>query len=222
MRRETAGPASSPSMSGRAASGRWVVSRRQTRRSSRTRRARCLPASYPRRTPSDVARVRLEPFAVATATGRQGGRHRLARPSDAWCSSRTAAAERASTTRRCTSCRASAGRRPGRWLPALTAWGVGSTDGCTAPPCLPGPNEWFVAFLGRPATPSRRFADQRCPKWWARGSAATTSGVSATRRASAERLSSPETRMLRFRSTRSKRPRASRSGSARTIARCRS
>ena len=31
---------------------------------------------------------------------------------------------------------------------------------------------------------------QRWPKWWARGRAATTSGVAATRRASAERLSS--------------------------------
>ena len=48
---------------------------------------------------------------------------------------------------------------------------------------------------------------------------AYASGVSATRRASAERLSSPETRMLRFRSTRSKRPRASRSGSIGTCGR---
>ena len=46
-------------------------------------------------------------------------------------------------------------------------------------------------------------AAQRWPKWWARGSAVTTSGVSATRRASAERLSSSRTRMFRFRSTRS-------------------
>ncbi len=44
---------------------------------------------------------------------------------------------------------------------------------------------------------------QRWPKWWARGSAVTRSGVSATRRASAERLSSSRTRMFRFRSTRS-------------------
>ena len=44
---------------------------------------------------------------------------------------------------------------------------------------------------------------QRCPKWWARGSAATTSGVAATRRASGERLSSSRTRMFRLRSTRS-------------------
>ena len=44
---------------------------------------------------------------------------------------------------------------------------------------------------------------QRCPKWCARGSAETTSFVSATRRASAERLSSSRTRMFRFRSTRS-------------------
>ena len=44
---------------------------------------------------------------------------------------------------------------------------------------------------------------QRCPKWWARGSAVTTSGLAATRRASGERLSSSRTRTFRFRSTRS-------------------
>ena len=44
---------------------------------------------------------------------------------------------------------------------------------------------------------------QRCPKWWARGSAVTRSGVAATWRASAERLSSSRTRMFRFRSNRS-------------------
>ena len=44
---------------------------------------------------------------------------------------------------------------------------------------------------------------QRCPKWWARGRAVTTSGAEATRRARCERLSSWETSTFRFRSTRS-------------------
>ena len=43
---------------------------------------------------------------------------------------------------------------------------------------------------------------QRWPKWWARGSAAPTSS-SATRRASAPRVSIEETRMFRFSPTRS-------------------
>ena len=47
-----------------------------------------------------------------------------------------------------------------------------------------------------------RLSRQRCPKWCARGSAAPTSS-SATRRASAPRVSIEATRMLRFSPTRS-------------------
>ena len=60
------------------------------------------------------------------------------------------------------------------------------------------------------------------PKLCGCGIVAATSGSSATRRASGPSDSSPSTITLRFRSTRSKRPCASTSGSPRTIARKRS
>ncbi len=168
------------------------------------------------------ARVDLDPFAVAhDPIGGPGDL--VCSTTVASCCSRAAAAARASTRRRSTSRRASLDGVPvesvvGR--PPRASASIGRLHRAALPSGperlirrLPGPNVSYAVSA---------CADQRCPKWWARGSAATTSGVSATRRASAERLSSPETRMLRFRSTRSKRPRASRSGSARTIARCRS
>ena len=61
----------------------------------------------------------------------------------------------------------------------------------------------------------------RCPKWCAAGSEAPTS-LEAIRRASGPRLSSDSTTMLRLSLMCSKRPRTSRSGSPRTIARFRS
>ena len=66
-----------------------------------------------------------------------------------------------------------------------------------------------------------RLAGYRCPKWCAAGSEAPTS-LDVIRRASGPRLSSDSTTMLRLSLMCSKRPRTSRSGSPRTIARFRS
>ena len=60
---------------------------------------------------------------------------------------------------------------------------------------------------------------QRWPKWWALGSAESTSASPAARRASGPSVSTSSTRTFSLRPTRSKRPRASRSGSPRMTAR---
>ena len=127
--------------------GSYPAARRAARR-ERGGHAACRP-----RVPATDAGTSLVFDSSRSPSRRDTSAGRATSPgstSDSWCCSRTAAAERASTTRRCTSCRASAGRRPGRWLPAPPHGASSSTDGCTAPPCLPGPNEWFAAFLGRP------------------------------------------------------------------------
>ena len=74
------------------------------------------------------------------------------------------------------------------------------------------------ALCAKRAAPSPA---HRCPKWCAAGSEAPTS-LDAIRRASGPRLSSDSTTMLRLSLMCSKRPRTSRSGSPRTIARFRS
>src|SRR5262249_35298152 len=75
-------------------------------------------------------------------------------------------------------------------------------------------------IVSEPAAPSSQ--RQRWPKGWADGREPKTSASSAQRRASGPRDSSSRTRTFWFRSTRSKRPRASSSGSARTSGRKRS
>ena len=192
-------------LASRAAAGRasrrpptWPRSRRST--------GRRIPARGSRRACSQPA--------ATSASGRTGGSS-ASRASTS--TRRRGASRRSATSRRCRSCEAGARTRSlRRPLPASCSRTGSRRSRSTSEPTTQPAIAAYARLGFEPSTAyteaslvrsggyaaRHQVAGQRCPKWCARGSAAPTSS-SATRRASAARVSTEATRMFRFSPTRS-------------------